>query len=80
MNENSNADLDRIKRAVAELGEHFDTVQVFATRCEDGTLDGTINISYGAGNWFARYGQVARWIAKEDESERIEVRSAEQES
>lgn len=75
-----NADVDRIKRVVAELGEHFDTVQVFATRCEDGTLDGTINVQFGAGNWFARYGQVRNWIVKEDEAIRAEVRKDENET
>lgn len=76
MIENENAELERIKRVVAELGEHYDTVQVFATRHEAGTLDGTINVQFGAGNWFARYGQVARWLAKQDEIERVEVRRA----
>lgn len=67
-------DLDRLKRAVADLGEYFDTVHIFATRHESGTEDGTISISYGCGNWFARYGKVREWLVREEEWAKIEVR------
>ena len=52
MREAPKDDIDRVKQAALALGEHFDAVHVFATRGED---DGTITISHGCGNWFARY-------------------------
>jgi hypothetical protein len=56
------------------LSEHFDSVQVFATRHEP-TDGGTINVNFGAGNWFARKGQVGEWLIKADERSREEARS-----
>ena len=40
-------------------------MQIFVTRSEP-QLDGTVRVSYGAGNWFARYGQVIAWKKRED--------------
>lgn len=60
-------DVNMVKRHVEELGEHFDSVQIFATRHEQGSLDGTVSIHIGTGNWFARYGQVTEWCIKQDE-------------
>ncbi len=64
-------DADRVKRAAETLGEYFDAVHIFATR-----LDGTeaVNISYGTGNFFSRYGQIRLWVIREDESTRDRVR------
>lgn len=66
-------DMERVKVAVANLGEHFDTVQVFVTKMRD---DGrsTIRMEWGAGNWFARYGHVGYWMEREKEAARKEVR------
>lgn len=72
--ESNNADLNRIKDAAQKLGEHFDSVQIFATRSESGELEGTLNFHVGVGNWFARYGQVKQWLIKEDEAARLETR------
>lgn len=67
-------DLARLQKILDELGEHFDTVQVFVTRYE-GDQDGvTTNIAKGTGNWFARHGQVQNWANKNDEVSREEVR------
>lgn len=63
-------DLDRVKKATEALGEHFDSVHIFCTRHEPGTEDGTVNISWSAGNWFARYGQIKEWIIKAEERTR----------
>ena len=52
-----------VKSHVAQLADHFEAVQVFVTKQGE---DGTINCHYGAGNWFARYGQVRAWVARED--------------
>lgn len=70
MSEQKDEDLDRVKRACETLGEHFDTVQIFVTRHEPGIEDGTINITWSEGNWFARYGQVREWLVKAEERTR----------
>jgi hypothetical protein len=54
-------DLNRLKQATGALREHFDTVQIFATRCDDSGHN-TMHCFHGAGNWFARYGQVKSFI------------------
>ena len=64
------ADIDMLRKAAEQLGDHFDTVQVFATRHMPAELDGTCVVNYGTGNWFARYGQVRMWITKHEERER----------
>jgi hypothetical protein len=56
-----NIDLNRLKQACGSLHEHFDTVQIFATRCDDAG-NNTMHCFYGAGNWFARYGQVKSFV------------------
>lgn len=58
------AAFDRVKNAAENLGEHFDSVQIFVTRHapED---EGTHRIAYGTGNWFARVGQVFTWLQTE---------------
>jgi hypothetical protein len=70
-------DVLKVQEHVDQLSEHFDTVQIFATRCENGTLGGTVNVQVGAGNWFARYGQVQTWLVKENEEHRKSVREDE---
>lgn len=70
-------DLAMVKQHCEQLIEHFDTVQIFATRC-DGTEDGTVAVQLGLGNWYAREGQVREWIVKNDEVARIEARKDEE--
>lgn len=60
-----------------EIGEHFDTVQIFVSRYDSDI--GTVNLVYGAGNWFARYGQVVDWQVKKSEQTRVGVRKDEDE-
>lgn len=67
------ADMKIVQAAVSGLGEHFDTVQVFVSRFEHEDR-GTMNVAYGAGNWYARYGQVVQWIERRNEDDRIERR------
>ena len=66
MNQSEN-DIERVRRAVESLGEHFDTVQIFTTRHNpDGDDEsGTINVQWGSGNIDARYGQIAKWILRQ---------------
>lgn len=74
MSDEKDEDLERVKKATEALGEHFDTVHIFCTRHEPGIEDGTINISWSEGNWFARYGQIREWLIKADERSRESVR------
>lgn len=62
--------MERLKAAVRSLMEHFDSVQIFANRCESGSLDGTVHASQGGGNWFARFGQCKMWVDVETEREK----------
>jgi hypothetical protein len=62
-------DLNLLKQHSAQLSEHFESVQIFATRRAD---DATISATYGDGNWFARYGQVRRWVAMNEQPQQEE--------
>lgn len=57
----ADADFERVKKAVEDLGEFFDTVQIFTTRHLEGDK-GTVSYRFGGGNWHARYGQVREWL------------------
>lgn len=59
-----------VEKAVQDLCEHFDSVQIYAT---SQTEKGALKFSWGAGNWFTRYGQVKEWIVREEERSRMEV-------
>jgi hypothetical protein len=59
------SDLAKVKAAASALGEHFDAVQIFATRHEAGELNGTVRVDFGVGNWFARFGHVVHWLQRE---------------
>ena len=55
-------DMLLLERHTKQLMEHFDTVQIFATRHRPGDAEGsTITADFGNGNWFARYGQIILW-------------------
>jgi len=69
-------DMELISAALERLGEHFDSVQIFASRQEvDGGDQSIVNIYSGCGNWFARYGQVTNWLTTEDERTKTRVRN-----
>ena len=65
-----------VDQAIAILGEHFDTVQVFVSRHDGGAKGGTITLNAGNGNWHARVGQVCEWVIQVEERQRMEVRSS----
>lgn len=65
-NKQSDECLDMLRSHIAALMEHFDSVQIFATK--PGINGGTIHCDDGGGNWFARYGQVSLWVTKQDSS------------
>ncbi len=50
-----------LKGMIAQLAEHFDTVQVFVS-AHLGDDEGTQGMSWGSGNYYARKGQVQTWI------------------
>lgn len=52
-------DLARLDRVLAQLSEHFDSIQIIATRHAG---DGTLTFQRGTGNWFSRYGATAEWV------------------
>ena len=64
-------DFQQVDRALATLTEFFETAQVFVTRH---TASGTVNVNKGLGNWFARRGQVAEWLVKENENSRASIK------
>jgi|GEM_PF-2113083 len=54
--------MEHLKRVAEDLGEHFDAVQILATRHE-----GTDSHSFamGAGNWYARQGLAHEFINRD---------------
>lgn len=66
MNPSVESDMKLVREACESLSEHFDTVQVFATRYDSNLDQGTVNVLWGTGNWFARYGQIRTWLIKKD--------------
>jgi hypothetical protein len=56
-------DFERLDAIAADLGEHYDTVQIFVTRYNSESDKTTMRVSRGTGNWFARFGQIALWLA-----------------
>lgn len=63
-------DVNLLKKHSEQLSEHFDTIQIFATRHMPAELNGTRTVEYGSGNWYARYGQAKLWTVRHDEMER----------
>lgn len=70
--EQSEADLAVVRKHVAELGEHFESVQVFVTR-HCGEYEGTMHCEVGYGNWYTRMGQVVQWMKRNDARDEIKV-------
>lgn len=66
MDDVEDKDMEIVKKHAEQLGEMFDSVQIFVTRHEAGEHDGTINAHYGAGNYFTRYGQIRNWVNRQD--------------
>lgn len=53
---------EMLQKHVAQLMEHFDTVQIFATLHDQGD---TIQYIEGEGNYFARLGQAKLWVERQ---------------
>lgn len=69
--DNPERDQAILRNHVAMLAEHFDTVQIVATKSVQD--NGTRRHTEGAGNWYARYGSVKEWITREEHRERVQV-------
>lgn len=74
MDDEKDRDVELLKKAAESLGEHFDSVQIFASRHEPETENGTVSCNEGTGNWFARIGQVREWLIRRDEESKEAVR------
>lgn len=62
---------DMVQKAAKDLGEHFDSVRIVATRHVD---DQSRVYSFGAGCRFAQHGCVRDWLIRSDESTRAHQR------
>lgn len=69
---NQDPDLEKLESAVELLMEHFEAVQIFASRYDSET--GTTSVTSGRGNWNARRGQVAEFNIRQNELDRDSVR------
>jgi hypothetical protein len=58
---------DRLAQALADLGEHFEVVQIFA-QVHDSETDQTETWSLGSGNHLARIQQVEQWVERQGDS------------
>jgi hypothetical protein len=54
-------DIRILEDACIRLGQQFDTVQIFATRHNE-KEGGTVNVHFGKGNWYARFGHIKLWV------------------
>lgn len=70
-------ELKLVEKTATDLAEHFDSVQIFASRHEPALESGTVTLNVGLGNFYARYGQVREWITMQDERERMKARKEE---
>ena len=69
-----NPEFEAVLSVARQLGEHFDSVQIFVTRHEPGERDGTVTACAGIGNWYSRYGQIKEWVIKQDQHAREDVK------
>jgi len=75
MGEPADQDKAALDRVLAQLTEQFDSVQIIATRHRGaGVGEQTWLMHRGTGNWYARYGAVREWLAREDEGARDAMR------
>lgn len=74
-NAQRDADVAMIRRHLAELGEHFDTAQIFVTRHMPAEEDGTVTLQMGTGNYYARVGHIGEWMVAQNEFVRMKTRA-----
>lgn len=64
-----------IRKHVDELAEHWESVHIFVSQHE-GSNDRSRGVNIGAGNWFARFGQIKEWTVYEEERIKMEARAS----
>ncbi len=64
-------DLAELERHVAQLGERFDTIRIFATTHSGSE---TFSSTSGGGNLYAQLGQVREWLIRQDEMAKCNAR------
>ena len=62
------SDIELLENHISQLMEHFDTVHIFVTRHE-GNNTQTVRVDKGAGNWYAKYGQIKLWTKVQEYDE-----------
>jgi hypothetical protein len=67
--------LSPLKKAIHDLGEHFESVQIFVPTHQPAEVGRTVHASAGVGNWYARYGQIREWIIRTEEETKCSVKS-----
>lgn len=68
-------DADRlVRRAVAELMEHFTAVRIFVSAHDTQTQE-THSLSRGGGCYFSQRGQIMEWMEERNEEARDSVRT-----
>lgn len=64
MDNQQSPDEQFLDKALDILREHFDTVQILATRHE-ASQNGTLHFDCGFGNYYARLGQLDIWLKQQ---------------
>ena len=64
-----------ISRHAAELGEHFDSVQIIATIQNSDESEVDTSMSSGSGSLYARLAATREWVITQDEYVRAKARS-----
>lgn len=64
MDNQQSSDEQYLDKALDTLREHFDTVQILATRHE-ASQNGTLHFDCGFGNYYARFGQLDIWLKQQ---------------
>lgn len=61
-----------LEEMVEKLGEHFDTVRIFATTAENAEAAA---YTTGTGNFYAQMGQIREWLIMQEERAKVKIRS-----
>lgn len=61
-------------KAATQLGEHFTSVMILASRPEDGVDNGTTRFEASSGSFYERFGMARAWVIRQEEEERVQVR------
>ncbi len=62
--------LELVEKTAMQLGEHFDSVRVFATMPSEDGESNTATIDSGCGNFYAQLGQIHEWLLIQDQYQR----------